>query len=113
MRGDLSERIGRADSFLAAALLPPDGALDAAIRNVQGERPHLMRSLALDLDNDDGGDVREELVRLYRGALSRGRQERGWRSALENLQALSDLGRLVDRQPLAEGLAALRKALES
>ena len=45
--------------------------------------------------------------------LSRGRQERGWRSALENLQALSELGRLADRQPLADGLAHLRAALES
>ena len=112
-RGDISERIGRADSLLAAALLPPDGALDKAIRSVPGDRPHLLRSLALDLDDDPRGEVRDELVALYRGALSRGRQERGWRSALENLQALSELGRLADRQPLAEGLAHLRAALES
>ena len=41
-RGDISERIGRADSLLAAALLPPDGALDKAIRSVPGDRPLLL-----------------------------------------------------------------------
>ena len=112
-RGDITERIGRADSLLAAALLPPDGALDKAIRSVPGERPLLVSSLALDLDDDPRGEVRDQLVALDRARPSRGRQERGWRSAVENLQALSELGRLADRQPLAEGLAHLRTALES